>query len=97
MLKRDEFVSGPVSWNFSTGGEMQSEDLETGSMAFTLCGVPVIYRLAESSGIHVYSDQESPEFIAGHCLGLAWSKTVFRREKRVTRLVVDLPENTLRP
>ena len=96
MLKRDEFVSEPATWNFSTGGTMQSEDLETGSMAFTLCGVPVIYRLAESSGVHVYSDRESPEFIPGNSLGAAWSKSVFRRENRVTKLVIDLPENTLR-
>jgi len=97
MLKLDEFVSAPVSWNFSTGGAIQSEELEAGSMGFTLCGVPVIYRLAESGGIHVYSDQKTSEFIPGSSLGAVWSKSVFRREKRVKKLIVDLPENTLRP
>jgi len=97
ILKRDEFISGPMTWSFSTGGGMQSEELEPGSMGFTLCGVPVIYRLAESAGVQVYYDQAKPEFIPGNRLGASLSKTVFRREKRVIKMVVDVPANTLRP
>ena len=96
MLKREEFISEPRTWNFSKGGAMQTENLAPGSMGFTLCGVPVIYRLAEIGGIHVYSDKANPQFIPGNSLGTAWSRSVFRREKRVTKLVVDLPANTLR-
>ncbi len=93
MLKRDEFISEPLTWSYSTGGALQSEKLMPGSMGFTLCGVPVIYRLAESAGIHVFSDRDDPQFIPGNRMGPAWSKSVFRREKLVTKLVVDLPEN----
>ena len=97
MLSRGEFVSRPAAWNFSTGGEMQTLELAAGSMGFTLCGVPVIYRLSDSAGIHVHADRPDPEYISGNRLGAAWSRSVFRRERRVTRLVVDLPADTLRP
>ena len=95
-LKQDEFISEPRSWHFSVGGAMQTEDLEAGSMAFTLCGVPVIYRLAEDSSIQVHAERESPELIPGNQLGTAWSQSLFRREKRVRKVIVDLPVSKLR-
>ncbi len=47
-------------------------------MAFTLCGVPVIYRLAEDSSIQVYAERETPELIPGNQLGTAWSQSLFQ-------------------
>jgi len=95
-LKQSEFLQEPQTWHFSVGGPMQSENLEAGSMGFTLCGVPIIYRLAADSSIQVYSDRETPELIPGNQLGTAWSQSVFRREKRVRKVVVDLPASKLR-
>ena len=96
-LKQDEFTLVPHTWHFSVGGAMQSEDLEAGSLAFTLCGLPVIYQLAGNDSIQVYSDQSDPEFIQGNKLSHAWSQSLFQREKRVRKLVVNLPKNRLRP
>ena len=95
-LKQQEFLTEPQTWRFSVGGEVQSENLEEGSMAFTLCGVPVIYRLAGTGSIQVYSDRKDPELIPGHQLGTAWSQSLFRREKRISKLIVDLPASKLR-
>ena len=95
-LKRDEFLKEPREWHFSVGGEMQTEHLEAGSMAFTLCGVPIIYRLAESGSIHVYSERENPERIPGNKLGTIWSQSLFGREKRVRKVIVDIPTSNLR-
>jgi len=96
LIKRSEFISEPQTWHFSVGGEMQSEDLDAGSMAFTLCGVPVIYRLAENSSIQVFTDHAEPEHIAGNRLGAAWSQSLFRREKHVLKLIVEIPAEKLR-
>jgi len=97
LLKRNEFLSKPQTWHFSVGGEMQSEVLEAGSMAFTLCGVPVIYKMAQISSIQVVTDHADPEHIPGNRLGTAWSRSVFQREKRVKKLLVLVPEEKLRP
>ena len=96
-LKRSEFISEPMNWRFSIGGAMQTEVLGAGSMAFTLCGVPVIYRLAEKSGIQVIFEEAEPKIIAGNRLGSACSESMFQRENRIRKLVVDVPISKLRP
>ena len=97
LLRQAEFLSGPKTWHFSVGGAMQTEDLDAGTMAFTLCGVPVIYRLAENSGIEVHISQGEPETISGNQLGATWSQSLFRREKLAKKLVVNLSANQIRP
>ncbi len=96
MLKRQEFISEPRTWQFSVGGSIRSEDLDSGSLAFSLCGVPVIYRLAEISSIQVHLDKNEIEVIEGNKLGVVWSQSLFKREKRVLKLIVDLPAARLR-
>lgn len=96
LLKRSEFLSKPTTWEYSVGGDLQSESLETGSLAFTLCGVPIIYRLAEESSIQVYSDSETPTLIPQNRLGATLSQSLFKREKRVKKVIVNLPTGKLR-
>ena len=96
MLKRGEFLSEPETWRYSVGGAEQSEELAAGSLAFTLCAVPVIYRLAKECAIRVFADDGGPEVISGNHLGQAWSRSLFQREKRVHKIVVDISADKLR-
>ena len=96
LLKRSEFLSEPTTWEYSVGGDLKSENLEAGSLAFTLCGVPVIYRLARESSIQVYSDRETPSSIQGTRLDAALSQSLFKREKHIKKVVVNLPTDKLR-
>ncbi|HEY5774955.1 MAG TPA: hypothetical protein VIS57_02615, partial [Xanthomonadales bacterium] len=96
LLKRDEFISEPQTWKYSLGGVAQSEQLDAGSLAFCLCGVPVIYRLAQHGSVQVHQDGADPEMISGNGLGAAWSQSVFRRENRVRKIVVNLPATLFR-
>jgi len=96
ILKRDEFISAPHTWHYSLGGQIQSEDVEAGSLAFSLCGVPVIYRLSESSAIQVFTGDHEPESIQGCQLGQYWSQSLFLREQRVRKIIVDIPQALLR-
>jgi len=97
MLGRDEFLQEPASWSYSAGGPELTEELPAGSLAFTLCGVPVIYRMADSARLQVFGEEDAPTVIHGTRLGLELSQSLFRREQRIIRkLVVDVPEATLR-
>ena len=97
MYKRqDEFLPEPATWTYSTGGSERVEDLPAGSLAFTLCGVPVLYRLGDSYRVHVFGEGDAPTVIEGNRLGPERSDSIFRRERRIRKLVVDLPEATLR-
>jgi hypothetical protein len=96
ILDRDEFLQEPASWSYSAGGQELTEELPAGSLAFTLCGVPVIYRIADSAGVRVFGEEGAPTVLRGNRLGVELSQSLFGRERRIRKLVVDLPEGTLR-
>jgi hypothetical protein len=96
MLGREEFLREPASWSHSAGGPVLTEELPTGSLAFTLCGVPVIYRIAGSSCLQVFGEEDDPTIIEGTRLGPELSRSLFGRERRIRKLVVDVPETALR-
>jgi hypothetical protein len=96
LLRRDEFLDEPVNWTFASSGTLCSEAVEAGCLAFTVAGVPVFYRLAQSRSITVFEGDGDPMVIEGGRLGRALSESLFRREKRVRKIVVDIPEGMLR-
>jgi hypothetical protein len=97
LLGRDEFLQEPASWSYSAGGPESTEELPAGSLAFTLCGVPVIYRVAESGRLQVFGEEGSaPTVIQGTRLGPRLSRSLLRRDQRIRKLVVDVPESKLR-
>ena len=96
LLRREEFLTGPQPWRFQTQPEQEVEQLPAGSLAFTLCGVPVIYRLAASAAIRVFTDQDEQRVIPGSSLGRSWSRSLYLREGRLRKIEVDLPRGALR-
>jgi hypothetical protein len=96
LLRRDEFLEEPLDWTFTVGGEARSETIEAGCLAFTVAGVPVIYRLAGSQSISVFGDDGDPCVVEGGRLGRTLSESLFRREKRLRKIVVDIPDSMLR-
>jgi len=96
ILRKNEFNSGSETWWFNDGGDDQSMELEAGSLGFTLCGVPVVYRLATDPQISVYANDSGPEVIQGISLGRAWSLSLFSRESRISKIIVDIDQRSLR-
>ena len=91
MLGHDEFLQEAAAWSYSVGGPEPTEELPAGSLAFTLCGVPIIYRIAESACLQVFGEEGAPTVVHGTRLGTELSQSLFRREQRIRKLVVDLP------
>ena len=75
LLRRDEFFTEDTNRFVSLGEKSEPEVLGAGSLAFSLCGTPVIYQLAEANSIHVFTDVEQPEIIQGTILDEVWSRT----------------------
>ena len=96
LLRLDEFTTEAATWGHAAGSASTDEALEAGSLAFSLCAVPVIYRLAEQSGITVFAADGSHEAIEGNELGAAWSHSLFQRDGRIQKIAVDIPRNALR-
>mgnify|MGYP000414543975 FL=1 len=96
LLKREEFLDEPETLTYSVGGEVRHEDIEAGCLAFSVCTVPVIYRQAEAPSITVHEQDGNRVEIEGGRLGRALSESLFRREKRIRKIVVGIPEGMLR-
>jgi hypothetical protein len=96
LLRREEFLSAPASWSFPHGDTLRREELPAGSLAFTLCGVPVIYRIADASAVRVFAGQDEHVQIPGSGLGRLWTRSLCLREGRLRKIEVDLPRDTLR-
>ena len=96
ILRLREFITNTETWRFSAGREEQLLQLEEGSLAFTLCGVPVVYRLSCDAQITVFADDSRPEVIHGSKLSTAWSQSLFERENRISKIIVDVRRASLR-
>ena len=96
LLGRDEFLVQAAAWRYPAEGGLRTEELPAGALAFTLCGVPVIYRIADSARLQVFAEQGAPTVVPGNRLGRAHSRSLFRRDKRIQRLIVDIPKEALR-
>ncbi len=97
VLDRGEFLGRPASWSYTVGGPTRTDELPAGSLAFTLCGVPVVYRLAETARIEVTPADGEPTVVSGSCLGPELSGSLFRRDGQIRKLVVDVPDAGLLP
>jgi hypothetical protein len=56
----------------------------------------VVYRLAREFSIQIVGNDGGCEVIAGNRLGRAWSQSLFQRDGRIQKIVVDIPANELR-
>jgi hypothetical protein len=52
--------------------------------------------MADSGCLQVFGEEGAPTVIQGTRLGPELSQSLFRREQRIRKLVVDVPEATLR-
>jgi hypothetical protein len=96
LLHRAEFKTEPYRFDYvDVAGDDRSWDLPPDSLAFTYCGVPVAYVLADRPSIVVDRAAGPSELIAGGELSRSTSASVFARDGRVVRLTVRVPRNEL--
>ena len=92
LLRGSEFLSDASTFHYSDAqGRDQRLDLEAGTMAFTYCGVPVVYRSAEEHGVRSVGADGSTIKHEENALGQDVSAEVFGRTGSVARIEVDLP------
>jgi hypothetical protein len=98
LLHRAEFEAAPYRFDYVDGaGEDRSWELPAGSLAFTYCGTPVCYELADEASAVVDRVGAPSELIAGDELPLSVSESVFVRDGSIARLIVRVPREALRP
>jgi hypothetical protein len=91
LLNKDELLPEPSEFTYmNVHGQQETLELPAGSMAYTICQVPVILQLSEEPCITVHFSDGSVEPIHGYILDLANSSHIFQRDGVVNHLVVDV-------
>jgi len=90
ILKTSEFLSeGQVFHYRDVAATEQALALEAGSLAFTVCQVPVVYKRALRNSIKVVR-QDSVQDFDGQALDVVTSTEIFQRRHSVLRIEVEV-------
>jgi len=97
MLHRNEFIEKEITAAFILAdGSLKNIVLEPDSLAFTICQVPVIYKLATSSIIDVFYSNGNHETFNSSQLSNVISNKILRRTGEIVHLKVSIEESILR-
>ena len=97
LLKKDEMLSSPVTFRYVDVNSREKEmEVEKGSLCFTYCQVPVIYKTAEKESLKIrFSDGRTLE-TTGLQLDKTVSEQIFQRTGVVVSIEVNFPETILK-
>jgi hypothetical protein len=91
LLRSTEFGSGARTFGYvDLDGTLQTIDLEPGSLAFTYCQTPFIYRPSPSARIGVARKDGSVFSTEGHTIDRDTSAAIFMRTGAISRVEVEL-------
>ncbi len=89
LLEREEFLTAPGVFHYmDVAGQEQCLQLPAGSLAYSICQVPVILQRSTAANIQVHLADGSVETLAGLTLDAAHSAHIFARDGAVHHLVV---------
>ena len=97
LLHRNEFLKAACAQQFvMVDGAVNVLHLEPNSLAFTICQVPVVYKISSANHIEVFYHNGISEIIDALELSKELSDAIFQRTNRVAKISVAITENNLR-
>jgi hypothetical protein len=97
ILQRNEFLTESQDVTFiSIDGLEKIISLEANSLAFSICQVPVIYKIGTSTHIKIHFTNESFEHAESFTLSEGNSEKVFQRTGEISSIELTLQESILR-
>jgi hypothetical protein len=89
LMHAEEFLSEPAEFEyFDVHQQRQTIELTAGSLAYTVCQVPVVHKQGDTAGIEVSMRDGRTESVAGLALSPELSTQIFRRSHEVVQLTV---------
>jgi hypothetical protein len=96
LLAREEFLEGPATVTVRAIGGAAELQLDPGTLAFTFCQVPVVYRLVDGDArVEVTGRDGSARVFEDAFLDADASREVFERRGTVARIEVAVPASAL--
>ncbi len=97
LLRKNEFLKEPVIFEYiDVHMEKKRIQLEEGSLCFTYCQVPIIYKLATKENLKVVFDENSILELENLKLDSATSNKIFKRTGEVEEIRIEINVSTLR-
>ena len=91
LLRHEEFLRAPADFlYYDIIGLERRLQLQAGSLAFTYCQIPIIYRLAKETSLLVSFADKSTLRFEELCLDAATSRLIFERAGKVIRIRASL-------
>ena len=98
LLRGSEFLSGEEAFDYyDVAGTLQTLPLEEGTLAFTYCQVPIVYRISDEPKLTLHLVDGTARTLDGTALDEASSREIFRRSGKIARVEVSLAPGLDRP
>lgn len=97
MLRKDEFLETPRTIDYVDVGSNEKQLLlDEGSLCFTYCQVPIIYKLGTKESVIVVDNTGNQKVSETLSLDTVQSKNLFERTGAITQIIVNLKETRLK-
>lgn len=97
LLRKDEFISGDRMFHYVTiHKEHKSFAPPAGSLCFTYCQIPIIYRISEKNHLEIEKNDGSIEHVDELHLDAKTSTEIFYRTGMVAKITVYVNESILK-
>ena len=80
----------------SVDGTSSWYDIQQDELLFTLCQVPIIYRVGDRPGMIIKLKEGGELTTSSNEMSATWSQSIFAREGKIDHVVVHIPANQLR-
>jgi hypothetical protein len=95
LLDENELLATPTVFNyFDIDGKPQQLELKAGSLAYSICQVPVILQAAGENRTTLYYTNGSTHQIESHKLDSINSRHIFQRDGIIHHLIVSIMPNS---
>ncbi len=96
MLQRKEFLKEPKEVSFiQIDGSKININLEKGSLAFSYCQVPIVYKISLFNLIELHYSDGKIESFESNEVDFAISKKIVQRTGEIVQIVVNMNKNSI--
>ena len=91
LLRRSEFLQSPEAFEYyDVAGQLHSLDLDEGTLAFTYCQAPIVYRISEERRTVLNLADGTVQSLDGAVLDEASSREIFKRTGKIACIEIFL-------
>ncbi len=96
LLRKNEFLKEPTLFHFVNVLDHHDQmELEEGSIGFTYCQVPIVYKIALEHSLEVRQNNATTVRFSSSVLDVETTQQVFQRTGRIECIIVNVNESEL--